>query len=71
MPNLAYVSASYLIYDSRIDAKFRFPAIEGCREIIIMDGREQTELTYSCSVFEYRRCIPVGKKRKTCKTTNH
>lgn len=37
MPNLAYVSASYLIYDSRIDTKFRFPAIEGCREIIIMN----------------------------------
>ena len=37
MPNLAYVSASYLICDSRIDVKFRFPAIDGCREIIIMN----------------------------------
>ena len=27
------------------------------------------ELTYSFSLFEYRRCTPVGKKRKTGKTT--
>jgi len=37
MPNLAYVSASYLICGTRIDVKFRFPAIDGCREIIVMN----------------------------------
>jgi hypothetical protein len=37
MPNLAYVSASYLICGTRIDVKFRFPAIDGCREIIILN----------------------------------
>jgi hypothetical protein len=37
MPNLAYVSASYLICGTRIDVKFRFPAIDDCREIIIMN----------------------------------
>jgi hypothetical protein len=37
MPNIAYVSASYLICDSRIDVKFWFPAIDDCREITIMN----------------------------------
>lgn len=37
MPDPTYVSASYLICDSRIDVKFSFPAIEGCRKIITMN----------------------------------
>ena len=37
MPNLAYVSASYLICGTHIDVKFSFPEIEGCREITIMN----------------------------------
>jgi hypothetical protein len=36
MPNLASVGVSYLICDYRIDVKFRFPAVDGSTEIIIL-----------------------------------
>jgi len=37
MPNLVLVSVSYLICDFGIDVKFRFPAVDGCTEIIILN----------------------------------
>jgi hypothetical protein len=37
VPDLALVSASYLISDSGIDVKFKFPVVRGCTEIIILN----------------------------------